>query len=174
MDDRMIYICNLAEMPGHVANLGPSHVISLTSPLELPETPRGIGQGRHLRLGVHDISEPLDGHVLPGPEHVETLIRFIQDWQPQAGALLVHCFAGISRSTAAALIALVAKAPRRERVAVEHLRASAPHAMPNRRMIQVADEQLGCGGRLIEAHAAMVPPQGMLYTGPLVELAMLD
>ena len=72
----MIYVCNLLEMPAHVEALGPTHLISLVAPGELPETPPGIELERHLRIEVHDISQPLDGHILPTAEHVAEVIDF--------------------------------------------------------------------------------------------------
>jgi len=169
----MIYVCNLHEMPGHVAALGPTHLVSLVAPDEQPQTPAGIELERHLRVGIHDISEPLDGHVLPAAEHLSEVIDFLRAWSHADGALLVHCVAGISRSMAVALIALVVKAGGREREAAEQVRKAAPHALPNTRMIALADRILGCEGRLIAAREAMGPATLTLPT-PLVQLPLLD
>jgi predicted protein tyrosine phosphatase len=73
---------------------------------------------------------------------------------------------------AAALITLVVKAPGRELEAARLVRSAARHAWPNRRMIAVADELLGCGGRLIEAREAMGPAD-LLPLAPLVRLPLL-
>jgi predicted protein tyrosine phosphatase len=169
----MIYVCNLHEMPGHVAALAPSHLVSLVAPGEMPETPEGIELERHLRVSIHDISEPLDGHILPEVEHLTEVIDFLRNWSHADGALLVHCVAGISRSMAVALIALVVKAGGREREAAELVRQAAPHAWPNTRMIALADRILGCEGRLIAAREAMGPATLTLPT-PLVRLPLLD
>ena len=168
----MIYVCNLVEMPDHAEALKISHLISLVSPDELPVTPACIALERHHRVGIHDISEPLDGHILPAEEHVEGLIDFVRAWRPDEAPILIHCVAGISRSMAAALITLVIKAPGRELDAARHLRRAAPHAYPNRRMIEVADQLLGCAGRLIAAREAM-GPANLLPFGPLVRLPLL-
>ena len=145
----MIYVCNLMEMAEHAQALKASHLVSLVSPDEQPATPACIAIERHHRVGIHDISEPLDGHILPAPEHVEALIDFVRAWRPDEAPLLIHCVAGISRSMAAALITLVVKAPGRELEAARHVRSAAAHAYPNRRMIRLADELLGCEGRLV-------------------------
>lgn len=58
----MIYVCNLHEMPDHVRALGPTHLVSLVAPGEMPPTPEGIELHRHLRVEIHDISE-LDANV---------------------------------------------------------------------------------------------------------------
>jgi predicted protein tyrosine phosphatase len=168
----MIYVCNLMEMPAHAAALRVSHLVSLVAPDELPATPPCIRSDRHHRIGVHDISEPLDGHILPAEEHVDELIGFVRSWRPEEAPILIHCVAGISRSMAAALITLVIKAPRREVEAARHLRGAAPHAYPNRRMIAVADQLLGCQGRLVQAREAMGPAD-LLPFGPLVGLPLL-
>lgn len=169
----VIYVCNLIDMPGHVAALGPSGLVSLVAPDEQPPTPTHLAPERHLRVEIHDISEPLDGHVLPEARHVGQVIDFLRAWREEEGPLLVHCVAGISRSMAAALIGLVVKAGGREMEAAARLRAAAPHAWPNRRMIALADEILGCAGRLIAAREAMGPAELTLPT-PLARIPLLD
>ena len=168
----MIYVCNLIEMAAHAEALGVSHLVSLVSPDEQPPTPVVVAAERHHRVGIHDISEPLDGHVLPEPEHVAGLIDFVRSWSPDEAPILIHCVAGISRSMAAALITLVLKAPGRELEAARHVRKAAPHAYPNRRMVAVADDLLGCDGRLIAAREAMGPAD-LLPLAPLVRLSLL-
>jgi predicted protein tyrosine phosphatase len=168
----MIYVCNLMEMPEHAEALKVGHLVSLVAPDEQPPTPQCIRLDRHHRVGIHDISEPLDGHILPAEDHVAGLIDFVRAWQPEEAALLIHCVAGISRSMAAALITLVIKAPGRELEAARHLRRAAPHAYPNRRMIAVADQLLGCENRLVQAREAMGPAD-LLPFGRLVSLPLL-
>jgi predicted protein tyrosine phosphatase len=171
----MIYVCNLAEMPAHVESLGPSHLISLVTTEEQPPTPAGVPFERHLRLGIHDINEPMEGCIMPEAEHVERLVAFLRDWSHDDAPLLIHCVAGISRSMAAALIALVVKAGGNEMQAARRIREAAPHAWPNRRIIALADDILGCEGRLIEAREAMGPADFMVTgpIGPLVHLPLL-
>ena len=168
----MIYVCNLMEMPEHAEALKVSHLISLVSPDELPATPACIALERHHRVGIHDISEPLDGHILPEVEHIEGLIEFVRMWRHDEAPILIHCVAGISHSMAAALITLALKAPGRELEAARQVRSAAAHAWPNRRMIELADELLGCAGRLVAARAAM-GPANLLPFGPLVSLPLL-
>jgi predicted protein tyrosine phosphatase len=167
-----IYVCNLIEMPGHAETLGVRHLVSLVAPNEQPPTPTPIAGDRHHRVEIHDISEPLDGHILPAMEHVSGLIDFVRAWPHDEAPILIHCVAGISRSMAAALITLVIKAPGRELEAARHVRKAAPHAYPNRRMIAVADQMLGCDGRLIAAREAMGPAD-LLPLAPLVRLPLL-
>jgi predicted protein tyrosine phosphatase len=152
----------LAAEPSGVAGLAPT---------EQPPTPVGIAGHCHHRVEIHDIHEPLDGHILPGAEHIEGLIRFVRVWPHDETPILIHCIAGISRSMAEALIALVIKAPGRELEAARHLRSAARYAYPNRRMIAVADELLGCDARLIAAREAMGPAD-LLPLAPLGPLAL--
>ena len=84
---------------------------------------------------------------------MRVLIDFLRDWRVQA-PLLVHCYAGVSRSTATALIARVVKTNDPYQAAMA-LRQAAPHARPNSLMIELADDILGLDGSLIEAKQAM-------------------
>jgi predicted protein tyrosine phosphatase len=168
----MIYVCNLAELPHHCTAVQPSHVLSLVSPEELPPTPGGIAPERHLRVAVHDIVEPLDGCVVPDAEHVAQVIDFLRAWRHDEAPVLIHCVAGISRSMAAALIGLVVKAGGREEEAARALRRAAPHAWPNRRIVALADAQLGCAGRLIAARETMGAAE-IAGFGPLVRIDLL-
>ena len=96
----MIYVCNLMEMPLR-EGAEVSHLVSLVALDEQPATPQCIRSDRHHRVGIHDISEPLDGHILPSEEHLEGLIAFVRAWEHEEAPLLIHCVAGISRSMAA-------------------------------------------------------------------------
>src|SRR5262249_11611093 len=69
--------------------------------------------------------------------------------------LLIHCHAGVSRSTAAA--ALVLAQTRADRPADEVLREVArlrPRAWPNLRILELGDKILGRGGEIVEAARA--------------------
>ncbi len=99
------------------------------------------------------------------------LIESLRATEPDA-RVLFHCIAGISRSTAAALIALTLDADGREQEAARQLRLAAPHAHPNRRIIALADEILRRDGRLIAAREAMGPGDFLSFA-PLVELTQL-
>lgn len=167
----MIYICNLFEMAHHARVLRAGYVVSLVQPEFQPPTPAGVRPERHHRVAVHDISEPMEDSVVPGEEHVRGLIAFLDDW-PGSEPLLVHCYAGVSRSTAAALIALTLGAEGREMEAAQALRDAAPHAQPNARIIALADQLLGRGGRLIAARNAMGPAE-LVAEAPLVSLRPL-
>lgn len=163
-----IYVCGLADLAVHASAIAPSHLISLVPLEEQPPTPPCVSGDCHLRLEVHDIAEPKPGFVLPEAGHVTALIDFIHGW-PCDAPLLIHCLVGVSRSTAAALIALWLKSGTSEADAARALRQAAPHAQPNERLIELADGLLGCDGRLVAAREAM-GPGNMSALGKLVRL----
>lgn len=152
--NRSIFVTSLYEMPHWVRELAPSHLVSVVQTEFQPLRPAEILAERHLRLGVHDISEPMPDAVLPGEADIAALIEFLDTWRPVGGSLLVHCYAGISRSTACALIAHVMHSNDPVH-SVAALAAAAPHARPNRRIVALADRLLGLDGALVAARAAM-------------------
>ena len=93
-----------------------------------------------LVLQFHDIDMTMLGYVEPEPEHVQQALTFAQEID---GPLLVHCRAGVSRSTAIALaIAAVRLGAGNERQACEWLQQTYPQAQPNRLIVFLADEVL--------------------------------
>jgi predicted protein tyrosine phosphatase len=70
--------------------------------------------------------------------------------------MLIHCWAGISRSTAAAYTALCLFRPQAdEETLAQELRAASPSATPNRLIVSLADEVLGRQGRMVKAVAGI-------------------
>ena len=134
-------------------------------------TPDGIAQNRHLRLAMNDVSDAsLDDS--PSEKHVVQLLAFTRQWSAEA-PLLVHCWAGISRSMAATFTILCDRlGPDREFQIAEAIRRRAPHADPNRLFVRIADEVLGRSGRMIEAVDAIgrgkLTVEGHLVQFPLV------
>lgn len=168
----MIYVCSLLELDEHAARLEPARLISIVSPEEQPSTPRGIRSGAHLRVSCHDIVEPFAGEVLPDLGHVRQIIAFARQWD-FANPLLVHCQAGISRSTAVALITYAVHFPQTIELAAAHLRKSASYARPNPLIVQLGDELLEMQGRLVSAVEAMGPAEPALR-GRLIEIPHPD
>lgn len=153
--DLSLTICGIDELPGHAAG-GVTHVLSILDP-DHPEPAAFERFDPHHRLTLrfHDIIGPWPGWVAPEREDVEALIAFGEELD-RAGEglrhLLVHCHAGISRSTAALATLLARHTPPGEEPAIfERLRRIRPQAWPNSRMVGFADEILGRDGRLVAA-----------------------
>jgi predicted protein tyrosine phosphatase len=147
----MIHVCSLARLRTTLEETRAQHVVTLLKQIELVAGPLPIPVGNHLHIGVDDIAEPIDGHIHPADEHVAKLIGFVTRWE-RAAPLVVHCYAGISRSTAAAFIAACALRPERDEASVaQAIRLASPTACPNQLLVELADRQLGRRGRMIEA-----------------------
>jgi predicted protein tyrosine phosphatase len=153
----MIHVCSLARLHDTVSGTGARHIVTLIKDVSLVRRPESIPELNHLLLDMDDISMPLDGYVLPGEEHVAKLVDFVTGWDRTA-PLVVHCYAGISRSTAGAFIAACALNPKRDERAIARLiRDASPTAMPNLRLVALADNLLGRKGRMVKAVDALGP-----------------
>jgi predicted protein tyrosine phosphatase len=150
-----LHVCSLARLAETVTATNASHLVTLINADTPVLRPACIAPERHLFIGIHDITTPLDGAVLAGEEHVEALIDFVQRWD-RAQPLVIHCYAGISRSTAAAYISACTLFPDADEMRLaQRLRAVSPTATPNGRLIETADGLLGRGGRMCRAVAAI-------------------
>ncbi len=153
----MIHVCSLARLYDTVDETGARHIVTLLRLTDRVERPRHIAPENHLILAVDDIASPIDGYTLPGQEHVVRLIDFVGQWD-RATPMVVHCFAGISRSTAAAFTAACVLNPRRDELQIARaIRHASPTAQPNTRIVSVADRLLGRQGRMIRAVESLGP-----------------
>ncbi len=115
------------------------------------QRPTTVEEANHLILGMDDIIEPLDGYTHPGEEHVSRLIDFAERWDRRA-PMVIHCYAGISRSTAGAFVAACALNPNRDEIRIaQAIRDGSATATPNIRIVTLADQLLGRRGRMIGA-----------------------
>jgi len=150
-----LHVCSLALIEETVVRTGARSLVSLLSPETAIARPTSIAPERHLHLAVSDIVAPAPGQVLPGTMHIDELLDFVQAWD-RAEPMVINCWAGVSRSTAAAFIAACALAPERDELAIARsLRAASPTATPNGRLVALADAALGRGGRMTGAIAAI-------------------
>ena len=100
---------------------------------------------------MDDINEPTDGFVAPSLDHVEQALAFVRKWD-RAAPLVIHCYAGISRSTASAFMTVCALNPHRDEISIaKQIRAASPSAYPNRLIVSLADRALGRQGRMLRA-----------------------
>jgi predicted protein tyrosine phosphatase len=150
-----LIVTPLRRLPEIIAARAPSHVISLLAPEEMIARLDGFAPERHLRLGVHDIAAPLAGMVAPEAATVEEVLAFARGWD-DAAPLVVHCYAGLSRSTATAFIIACERNPDADELAIAlAMRRASVTAYPNRRIVALADDILGRQGRMVEAVEAM-------------------
>ncbi|MER0238072.1 tyrosine phosphatase family protein [Fulvimarina sp. MAC8] len=146
-----LVVSSLAEMGNTVDTHGASDLVTLINADTPVARPAHIPSDRHLFLGFNDIVEPMDGMTPPQESHVHDLIAFGSRWSREK-PLVVHCFAGISRSTAAAYILAMSINPDLDEVALaKELRERAPTATPNARLVRFADAILNRDGRMVEA-----------------------
>lgn len=147
----MIHVCSLAKLHDTVRETGARHVVTLIKDISLVHRPASIAAANHLLLDMDDIADPIEGYVAPAEEHVNALLRFVHDWD-RAAPMVVHCYAGISRSTAGAFVTVCALNPRRDELSVARaLRLASPTASPNTRIVALADRALNRGGRMVAA-----------------------
>lgn len=115
-----------------------------------------IDANRHLSITVNDIAfAGKDGLIAPQEAHVSDIVAFVRCWD-QSNPLLIHCWMGVSRSPAAALIAALAAKPDLDDAELaQSLRRASPQATPNTRLIEMGDTVLARAGRLVAAVNAM-------------------
>jgi len=151
----MIHVCSLTRLHRTVIETRATHVVTLMKDIHMVQRPASIAADRHLLLDMDDIAEPLDGYRAPAEEHLTDLLRFVRDWDRSA-PLVVHCYAGISRSTAGAFVTACALNPHRDEAGIaQALRRASPTASPNPRIVSLADGMLGRKGRMVTAIAAI-------------------
>ncbi|USQ93632.1 tyrosine phosphatase family protein [Caulobacter sp. RL271] len=128
-----------------LARASVDHVLTLLSPdADAPS----IAAPRTL-LRFNDIVEPRAGLVAPSAADVAAILALAG-----TATLLIHCHAGVSRSTAAAyILACAVRPPGREASLAKHLRAVCPEATPNALMVALADAALARDGAMRAAIA---------------------
>ncbi len=153
----MIYVCSLADLHATVEASGASHILTVMGKIEKAKRPAAVPEGNHLLISMDDITETVAGFTAPSTSHVEQALAFVRQWD-RAAPLVIHCFAGISRSTASAFMAACALNPERDEIEIaEQIRAASPSASPNRLIVTLADQVLGREGRMVRALDRMGP-----------------
>jgi predicted protein tyrosine phosphatase len=148
-------VCGIDELAGHCA-VGVSHVLSILDP-GFPEPPAfgTYGEHRRLELRFHDVIDDMPGMLPPRQEDVASVLAFGRDLlaEPREQAhLLVHCHAGISRSTASMMLILAQARPDvAARDVVSQVVQIRPRAWPNLRILELGDVLLGRKGDLVAA-----------------------
>ena len=147
-------ICGLDELPDY-AQAGVSHVVSILDP-KTPDPAVFKTYSPHARTVYRfdDVIRVIPGFMAPSSRDVERVLEFGATLGGGAVShLLIHCHAGVSRSTATAAILMVQQNPGREEDAFALIRKVRPRSWPNSRMVDFADTLLGCNGALKAALA---------------------
>lgn len=146
-----IHVCSMFRVADVAKASGARTLVSLINgDIQVPR-PAAIPPARHLLVGISDITAEMEGQVLASEAHVAALLDFVRLWDREA-PLLIHCFAGVSRSTAAAYVSACALSPQLcEDELAQRLRRASPTATPNARLVALGDKMLGREGRMVEA-----------------------
>jgi len=162
----MIHVCSLAALPETVKAIGASHVLTVMANIDQVQRPASVLPANHLKVAMDDITEEIDGFIAPSDSHIEQVLNFVRGWD-RGAPLVVHCYAGISRSTASAFAAACLLNPHREEIAIaRQIRAASPIASPNRLIVSLADKALGRDGRMLRALDEMGPGSLMVEGRP--------
>lgn len=146
-----LVVCSLSHLHATAQAHNVREMITLLSSENQLERPPSVDPERHLFLNMNDISMQIDGMRSPEERHITRLIDFAASWD-RSSPLLIHCWMGISRSTAAAYITAMALDPSLdEDLFASELRRQSPSATPNRRLIALADDVLKRDGRMVSA-----------------------
>jgi predicted protein tyrosine phosphatase len=103
-----------------------------------------------IRVHDHELDLELDS---PKEHHVYDILNFCTTLKP-IDNIIVHCHAGISRSTAAALIIMYTITKDIDKC-VELLLDMRPQASPNRLLCKIGDDILGSGTKIFDAANAL-------------------
>ncbi|WP_306118709.1 MULTISPECIES: tyrosine phosphatase family protein [unclassified Roseitalea] len=150
-----LVVCSLARLAETARRHRPGHMLTVLSQGTAVDRPAGIAPDRHLHLSFNDIAAAAPGLVSPAEAHMRAIVDFARRWD-RAAPLLIHCFAGVSRSTASAYVIAAALDPAREEAELaRELRLRSPTATPNRRLVALGDAMLGRQGRMVAAIGAI-------------------
>ena len=162
----MIHVCSLAALPEIVRMTGASHVLTVMGNVDQVQRPASVLAANHLKVSMDDITEPMEGYTPPSEEHVEQVLNFVRGWD-RAAPMVIHCYAGVSRSTASAFAAACMLNPHRDEMEIARkIRAASPIASPNRLIVSLADRALGRDGRMVRALEAIGPATMMVEGRP--------
>lgn len=149
-----IAVCGEEEVPEyHEAEI--TDILTCVSPERPVLRPNWPTLRNHLIVRCDDVEEPIEHYVCPTEEHVKQMIQFGREalQRSERGStvrLLVHCAAGISRSTAATLLILAMKLGKgAEAAAMHHLTSIRPICRPNAVIVNHGDRLLEREGRLV-------------------------
>ncbi len=149
----LVFIASLDDVPDLCDRMKVGLLVSISDPERRDITRQRIGNVRTTvcPLDFHDIERPAPGLAVAEDHHLQTALtsaRKVARHKP----ILVHCHAGVSRSSAVALVLAadrLVQAGKTSRdaisLAVDRMREAAPHARPNMRIIELGVSALNLG-----------------------------
>jgi len=157
----MIIVCSLNDLNAVCNSLKPKNLISVIDPGYEPETPSGVEN--HLKLGFDDILEVRrDNYIFrknigeisqipPNKDHVKSIVNFTDDLNSK-DTIVIHCWCGVSRSMATATYLLCKEDLNNIERNVRYIRSIAPHANPNRLLINLFEKFLDIKNEISKAY----------------------
>ncbi len=143
MPFNQLHICAKTQISEIAKRVGATHLVSLVDAGDQIIPPSRIGKERHLSLIMDDVEDYRHPHA-PQRHHLEELVAWLD---PQhCECLLIHCVAGVSRSTAIAFGLLCQTMSVTS--AAEELVRIRPQASPNALISWLWDRHLAMDGVL--------------------------
>ena len=158
----MIIVCSLKDLNVVCESVKPSHLISVIDPGYEPQTPKGVLN--HLKLGFDDIVEVSERNSIfrlntdkipqlpPNENHINSIIDFTKDWDNKK-PIVIHCWCGVSRSMATATYLMCKGVPENIDRNIRYIRSVAPHANPNKLLIQLFEKSLDLNDKISKAYS---------------------
>jgi|APSaa5957512535_1039671.scaffolds.fasta_scaffold67592_3 predicted protein tyrosine phosphatase len=139
----MIIVSSLWQADDAIRDFNVRHVISLNDPGSVPPPMLSISKANRICVEFHDVTKETTNQIAPTIEDIETIISFGRGVLDGGDPVLIHCVAGVSRSTAAGLILAASYNKVEPDELVKLLRCKAPYSQPNTLMVQLGDSSLG-------------------------------
>lgn len=157
MTTPLIRVCGADDLAERAGALNPTHIVSLIPSAEAA-TLAYAHNARHTALPIPDRERA--GEEPWAADAAHSLLALGATLTAE-DRVLVHCMAGISRSTAAALLLDLGHhggphSPTTAANALDRLLAHRPKAMPNGSLLAAADRALGLNGVLSRLRAATI------------------